>query len=99
MSTDSNNKLKEEIIELGKAEVPSPFSPDSSHIVAIDQDVTTTISSSPIDPSKEGKKGKKSKKNKKNKDGSDKEEKEPVAKISYFQLYRFASTWDWFCVM
>lgn len=99
MSTNSNN-LKEEIIEIGKAEVPPPSSPDSSHIVTIGQNVTTTTTaaSSPIDPSKGGKKGKNSKKSK-NKDGSDKEEKEPVAKISYFQLYRFASTWDWFCVM
>lgn len=97
MST--HNNLKEEIIELEKAEVLSPSSPDSSHIVTIDQDVTTTTSS-PVDPSeKESKKDKKSKKNKKSKDGSDKDEKEPVAKISYFHLYRFASTWDWFCVM
>ncbi|KAG0084441.1 hypothetical protein BGZ93_001239, partial [Podila epicladia] len=102
--SDNNNNLKEEIIELEKP-VASPSTPDSSHIVNIDQDVGTSSLSSPVDPSEEkGKKkqsrwGKK-KSDKKGEDGGKEEEKaEPVAKVSYFQLYRFASTWDWFCVV
>ncbi|KAF9322563.1 ATP-binding cassette, sub-B (MDR TAP), member 4, partial [Podila minutissima] len=99
-----NNNLKEEIIELEKP-VVSPSTPDSSHIVNIDQDVATSSLSSPIDASEEKEKKKRSrwgkKKNDKtgDEDGKEEEKTAPVAKVSYFRLYRFASTWDWFCVV
>ncbi|KAG0016635.1 ATP-binding cassette, sub-B (MDR TAP), member 4, partial [Podila clonocystis] len=99
--SDTNN-LKEEIIELEKP-VASPSILDSSHIVNIDQDVTASSLSSPVDPSEEKGNSKKKKsrwgKKKDDKKEDGKEEKEPVAKVTYFQLYRFASTWDWFCVI
>ncbi|KAG0332609.1 Antigen peptide transporter 2, partial [Podila humilis] len=32
-------------------------------------------------------------------DEEEEEEEEPTKKVSYLQLYRFASTWDWICVV
>ncbi|KAF9409413.1 ATP-binding cassette, sub-B (MDR TAP), member 4 [Podila epigama] len=49
------------------------------------------------------KKTKKSRWSKKSKDDkandADKVEEEPAKSVSYFQLYRFASSWDWICVV
>ncbi|KAG0332611.1 Antigen peptide transporter 2, partial [Podila humilis] len=82
---------------------------NSSHVVDMGQDVTATPStidlSSENDPSATNgndskKKSKKSGKNKQNDEGQDdQEQKKPDEKISYFKLYRFASSWDMICVV
>ncbi|KAG0349436.1 hypothetical protein BG005_010971, partial [Podila minutissima] len=94
----TNDSLKEEIVGQ-KIEISSPDT-ELIHIVNIDQDSTA----SPDLPEKnshdapEVNKNKKFKWGKKNKDTEAKEVQEPVAKVTYLQLYRFASTWDWICV-
>lgn len=100
-TTTTNNSLKEEIIDETIEASSSPTS-ESTHIVNIDQGTTASPDflekNSPYAP--EGKKDKKFKWGKKSK-GDKKTAKEmqgPIAKVSYLQLYRFASTWDWICV-
>ncbi|KAF9195458.1 Multidrug resistance protein 1 [Haplosporangium sp. Z 767] len=89
----NNSNSKQELYELEK-----PQQQSSSVIVDMDRnDIAGAPSSenlsdkdsTPDDTDTKGKKGKKSKK--------DKKDDEP--RISYFQLYRFASPWDWSCVL
>lgn len=98
-NTTINNNLKEEITG-DKTETSSSANPNSIHIVNIDQ--STTAASPDLSEmghdALEEKKASKFKWGKKNKDGKPKEEKESLPKVSYMQLYRFASTWDWTCV-
>ncbi|KAI7832477.1 putative ABC transporter protein [Gamsiella multidivaricata] len=94
--------------ELGEFEIPHP---SSSHIVNIEpNDITATPSTenlsekekhSSTKPDKDNggsnsdkKKNKKGKKDKKDKDAED-----DGPKVSYLQLYRFASPFDWLCVL
>lgn len=100
MASPSNNNLKEEFIE--KELDPVPY---SSHIVDM-ADMAATPSVDTLHEkqatSKKSKGNKNKKKGKKNgdaKDEDDKEEEEPEPKVSYLQLYRFASPWDWICIM
>ncbi|KAG0351616.1 ATP-binding cassette, sub-B (MDR TAP), member 4, partial [Podila minutissima] len=100
MASPSNNNLKEEFIE--KELDPVPY---SSHIVDM-ADMAATPSVDTLHEkqatSKKSKGNKNKKKGKKNgdaKDEDDKEEEEPEPKVSYLQLYRFASPWDWICII
>ncbi|KAF8925152.1 ATP-binding cassette, sub-B (MDR TAP), member 4, partial [Haplosporangium bisporale] len=98
-NTTTNNNLKEEIVG-DKIVTSSSPNRNSIHIVNIDQDTTATspdLSENGFDALEE-KKVNKFKWGKKNKDDKPKEEKEPLPKVTYLQLYRFASTWDWTCV-
>lgn len=95
--TTNNNNLKEEIVR----ETSSSPNSDSIHIVNIDQSTTATspdLSEKGFDALEE-KKAHKFKWGKKNKDRKPKEEQESAPKVSYLQLYRFASIWDWTCVV
>ncbi|KAG0334643.1 hypothetical protein BG000_008155, partial [Podila horticola] len=100
-TTTTNNSLKEEIIDETIEASSSPTS-ESTHIINIDQGTTASPDllekNCPYAP--EGKKDKKFKWGKKSKGDKKKakEVQEPIAKVSYMQLYRFASTWDWICV-
>lgn len=73
---------------------PKDTSPLSeSHIVAIQSEDSSSYDSPNFnDSSVKTKKGKKNKKDKK-------EEKTHEPKVSYLQLYRFATPWDWTCVL
>ncbi|KAG0083154.1 hypothetical protein BGZ93_001997, partial [Podila epicladia] len=97
-SPSNNNNLKEEYIE--KELDPVPY---SSHIVDIpatpSADTLNEKQDSTSKKSKDKKNKKKGKKNGDAKDEDDKEEEEPEPKVSYFRLYRFASTWDWICII
>ncbi|KAG0045015.1 Multidrug resistance protein 1 [Gryganskiella cystojenkinii] len=80
--------IEHELHELDpKATTPTPPHSESHTIqIAALEDTTTTME--PKDSNKKNKKNKK--------DGKEKEEEE--AKVSYLQLYRFATPWDWTCV-
>ncbi|KAG0202785.1 Multidrug resistance protein 1 [Mortierella sp. GBA30] len=94
MSADSNtNNSKQELYELEKPHLQS-----KSHIVDIDRnDVTATASSENLAEKESSGSDKKKKKNKI--EASKEGEKEPEPRVSYLQLYRFASAWDWTCVV
>ncbi|KAF9315974.1 ATP-binding cassette, sub-B (MDR TAP), member 4, partial [Podila minutissima] len=106
MASPSNiNNLKEEFIE--KELDPVPY---SSHIVDMSDIAATpsvdTLHEKQDSTSKKSKGNKNKKKGKKNGDAKDEdskeeeeEEEEPEPKVSYFRLYRFASTWDWICII
>lgn len=98
-NTTTNNNLKEEIVG-DKIKTSSSPNLNSIHIVNIDQSTTATspdLSEKDLDALEE-KKASRFKWGKKNKDNKPKGEKEPLPKVSYLQLYRSASTWDWTCV-
>ncbi|KAG0013557.1 hypothetical protein BGZ82_002094, partial [Podila clonocystis] len=99
-TTATNDSLKDGIVG-EKIATPSPNS-ELTHIVNFDQDTTASpeLSEKNSSDAPEGKKDKKFKWSKKNKEAKNKakELQEPTAKVSYLQLYRFASTWDWICV-
>ncbi|KAK3821685.1 MAG: P-loop containing nucleoside triphosphate hydrolase protein [Benniella sp.] len=71
-----------------------------SHAVDVDRnDVTATPSTENLPDKDSASNGKKGKGKGKNKDkGKDKEKSKDEPKVSYLQLYRFASPWDWFFV-
>ncbi|KAF9954849.1 Multidrug resistance protein 1 [Mortierella alpina] len=94
MSADNTTAgSKQELYELEQPEQQS-----GSHIVDIDRaDVTATPSSENLSE-KDTKDGKK-KNGKKSKKGSKEDKAEAEPRVSYFQLYRFASAWDWTCVI
>lgn len=96
MASPSNNNIKEEFID--KELDPVPY---SSHIVDMGDAAATPSVDTLSEKQDLPKKNKNKKKGKKigNKDDDDKAEEEPEAKVSYFQLYRFASTWDWICIV
>ncbi|KAF9956990.1 hypothetical protein BGZ70_009683, partial [Mortierella alpina] len=97
MSADSTiGGSKQELYELEKSQQQS-----ESHIVDIAHaDVTATPSSENLSEkdSQDGGKKNKKKKGKKTK-GSKDDKAEPEPRVSYYQLYRFASAWDWICVI
>ncbi|KAF9287776.1 ATP-binding cassette, sub-B (MDR TAP), member 4, partial [Mortierella antarctica] len=95
----TNDSLKEEIVGQ-KIEISSSPDTELIHIVNIDQDSTASpdLSEKNSHDAPEVNKNKRFKWGKKNKDTKAKEVQEPVAKVTYLQLYRFASTWDWICV-
>ncbi|KAI9235666.1 MAG: ABC transporter type 1, transmembrane domain-containing protein [Podila humilis] len=94
-SPSSNNNLKEEVFEEKLDTTPS-----SSHIVDMGHDIPPSVStltekaSSKKNKKKKGKKGKKG-----DNEDDDKEEEEEEPKVAYFRLYRFASSWDWICII
>lgn len=95
MSADNTiGGSKQELYELEK-----PQGQSGSHIVDIERaDVTATPSSENLSEKDSKNSDKKKKGGKKNK-GTKDEKAEPEPRVSYFQLYRFASAWDWTCVL
>lgn len=89
-----NNNLKEEVIEDKLDTTPS-----SSHIVDMEHDIPPSVSTltEKASSKKNKKKSKKGKKGDNNEDDDKEEEEEP--KVAYIRLYRFASSWDWICIM
>lgn len=86
-----SGNIYQELYELGEHGETSP--PSKSHTVEIQsQGSVTPDNLANIDPKTKTKKGKKNKK-------EGKEEKKVEPKVSYLQLYRFATSWDWTCVM
>ncbi|KAF9371324.1 ATP-binding cassette, sub-B (MDR TAP), member 4, partial [Podila verticillata] len=95
MSSPSiNNNLKEEVIEDKLDTTPS-----SSHIVDMEHDIPPSVSTltEKASSKKNKKKSKKGKKGDNNEDDDKEEEEEP--KVAYIRLYRFASSWDWICII
>jgi len=86
-----SGKIDQELHELDEYGTTSP--PSKSYIVEVQSEGSATHDNLVItDPKTRTKKGKKNKK-------EGKEEKKNEPKVSYLQLYRFATSWDWTCVM
>ena len=91
-ATDNSHKHEHELVALEQPHIVDIADSDRQDITATPSTINLHTEKGPDSPPSEASDDDSDKKKKKKEDAD-----EP--KVSYLQLYRFASTWDWTCVV